>query len=153
MTLDLFEGRTGRRGRMGRMGEKRKRGSPFFRTPSSPIRPILPLLPVLPSNMSRAMLRCQINRLNKTDVKEPYSSAGCLIVRKLSLQVNWRVGDSWCSNSMYDVYWLEVTICQRWSMDHPLISKLNSKLESTYFLLGFWTLESVQLRCSKFLHF
>ncbi len=33
MALDFFSARTGRRG-MGRMGEKRKRGSPFFRTPS-----------------------------------------------------------------------------------------------------------------------
>jgi hypothetical protein len=75
MALDLFEGRTGRRGRMGRVGGRRayeKKGDPRFLF--SPIRPILPLLPVLPSNKSRAMLRCQINRLNKTDVKEPYCS-------------------------------------------------------------------------------
>jgi hypothetical protein len=35
MALDFFSTRTGRRGRMGWMGERRKRGSPFFRTPSS----------------------------------------------------------------------------------------------------------------------
>ncbi len=40
-----------------------------------PIRPILPLLPVLALKKFRAMLRCQIKRLKKTDPEEPYSSA------------------------------------------------------------------------------
>jgi hypothetical protein len=35
--------------------------------------PILPLLPVLTLPRDSAMLRCQINRLNKTDLKEPYT--------------------------------------------------------------------------------
>jgi hypothetical protein len=62
---------------MGRVGEKRKRGwwVPFFSYALlPPTRPILPLLPVLPSNKSRAMLRCQINRINKRDPKEPYKT-------------------------------------------------------------------------------
>jgi hypothetical protein len=38
-----------------------------------PIPPILPLLPVLVLPRDGTMLRCQINRLNKTDPKEPYT--------------------------------------------------------------------------------
>jgi hypothetical protein len=66
------------------MGEKRKRGSPFFSyTLLPPTRPILPLLPVLPSKKSRTMLRCQINRLNKTDPEEPYkANAGRFLKKK-----------------------------------------------------------------------
>jgi hypothetical protein len=61
---------------MGRMGGRRayeKKGYPRFLF--SPIRPILPLLPVLALKKSRAMLRCQMKRLKKTDPKEPYSGS------------------------------------------------------------------------------
>jgi hypothetical protein len=40
--------------------------------------PILPLLPVLALPRDGAMLRCQINRQNKTDPKEPY----CQLTKK-----------------------------------------------------------------------
>jgi hypothetical protein len=73
-TTTFFSARKGRRGRMGRMGEKRKRGSTFFSYALlPPIPPILPLLPVLGLKKSRAMLLCQIKRLNKTDPEEPYT--------------------------------------------------------------------------------
>jgi hypothetical protein len=55
------------------MGGRRayeKKGDPRFLF--SPIRPILPLLPVLALKKSRAMLRCQMKRLKKTDPEEPY---------------------------------------------------------------------------------
>jgi hypothetical protein len=53
------------------MGGRRayeKKGDPRFLF--SPIRPILPVLAL---KKSRTMLRCQINRLNKTDPEEPYN--------------------------------------------------------------------------------
>jgi hypothetical protein len=43
---------------------------PFFSYALLP--PILPLLPVLALKKSRAMLRCQIKRLKKTDTNEPF---------------------------------------------------------------------------------
>jgi hypothetical protein len=49
-------------GRMGGMGGRTGGGRPL----------ILPLLPVLALPRDGTMLRCQINRLNKTDPKEPY---------------------------------------------------------------------------------
>jgi hypothetical protein len=68
---DLKMTETGRRGRMGGMGGRRA----YSHSPSSP-RFALP--------RDGAMLRCQINRLNKTDVKEPYTSVYCKQVRFFS---------------------------------------------------------------------
>jgi hypothetical protein len=64
------------RGEEGEWDEWGRRGNvgPFFSYALlPPIRPILPLLPVLALKKSRAMLRCQIKRLKKTDPKEPYT--------------------------------------------------------------------------------
>jgi hypothetical protein len=55
------------------MGGEEETWVPFFSYALlPPIHPILPFLPVLALKRSRAMLRCQIKRLNKTDPNEPY---------------------------------------------------------------------------------
>jgi hypothetical protein len=60
----------------------RKKGEPRFLF--SPIRPILPLLPVLALKKSRAMLRCQINRLKKKDPEEPHKLQMKSIIKLIS---------------------------------------------------------------------
>jgi hypothetical protein len=73
-----------------------------------------------------------------------------LIDRKLSLQVNWRVGDSWCS--IYDVliggYNMPTMV-----NGPPIDIKTEYKTWIDLFSVRFLNSESVQLRCSKFLHF
>jgi hypothetical protein len=55
------------------LGRERGEEGEWEDTLLPPIPPILPLLPVLALKKSRTMLRCQINRLNKTDPEEPYT--------------------------------------------------------------------------------
>jgi hypothetical protein len=75
-----------RRGEEGEWDERekegvRKKGEPRFLF--SPIRPI-PLLPVLALKKSRAMLRCQIKRLNKKDPEETYKLQMKSIIKLIS---------------------------------------------------------------------